>query len=94
MPINTVTPQSLIVLIVLVAVASSTMRTIKLCGVTALINIFLETNKHQNLKRLGHAIEEVPLKDALRSFHLSLIVFVPRTIDIEMPLGSQGIPLL
>ena len=33
---------------------TSTMSTIKLCGIKAFFGIFLETNKHQNLTRLVH----------------------------------------
>ena len=32
------------------------MSTINLCGIRALFGIFFETNKHQNLARLGHPI--------------------------------------
>ena len=35
---------------------TSTMSTIKLCGLTGLLGIFLETNKHQNLTRLSRPI--------------------------------------
>ena len=33
---------------------------IELCGITALLGIFFETNKHQNLKRLRQPIDEAP----------------------------------
>ena len=58
---NDVTTQSSIVLIVLIVVFDFTMITIvldhnkehiELCDVTALFDIVLETNKHQNLARL------------------------------------------
>ena len=38
---------------------ASTMSTVKLCGVTALFGVFLETNKHQNLASLGGSYSEM-----------------------------------
>ena len=56
---DAVMPQSSVVLIVLVndlRSPTSTMSTVKLCGITASFGIFLETNKHQNLTRLRVAV--------------------------------------
>ena len=36
--------------------SASTMSSSKLCGVTALFGVFLETNKHQNLMRLSNQV--------------------------------------
>ena len=50
-------PQSLNVLIVLFGRRpTSTMSTVKLCGITTWCHLFWETNKHQNLMRPRHPI--------------------------------------
>ena len=59
MPNDAVMAQSSIVLIVLVVTAASTMSTMELCAIAALFDVFLETNKHQNLMRLRLAILDI-----------------------------------
>ena len=37
---------------------TNTMSTVKFCGITALLGVFLKTNKHQNLTRFRHPIQD------------------------------------
>ena len=68
-PENGVRPQSSIVLMVLVNDMSitSTMSTSKLCSISGVLGIFLETNKLENLMSPRVTIDEISLH-ALLSF--------------------------
>ena len=85
-PNNAVMPESSIVLIVLVAVAPSTMSTIELSGITALFGVFLETNKHQNLTRLKSLLHEQTSKSSASAARASLIAVMKANVPTSLPL--------
>ena len=61
------------------ASATSTMSTIDHCSVTSLFGIFLETNMHENLRRLRHSIRQVLGIDVL----LNVLAVLPRIPQID-----------